>query len=621
MRISYNQEYIMLLFLSIACQTEPEPDFGERGACNPVEDAHCMLPFPSDFFREGGALAFSIDTLPVNEDDIPMSPDVFAHMDGFSVGSSLVVSLENATLDGVVQWPNLAPYAENTAKTVIINTSTGQRVPHTVEREILVSNNALLLLRPMVALDHGTTYVVGIRGLVDSQGVQVDPPSGFAQLIDASSTDTDIARQQETYDTLIFPTLSQEGFAKEELQLAWSFTTRTAQNTRAPIEHMRNTIDNEYSDISFSVESTEPEDCENNKGRVIKGSMEVPLFLEEWTGMHPLIRDEQGLPVAHDMVSVPFSVLVGCSLIEEERSGPLLQYGHGLFGTQGEVTTGYNHTLANTYGYVMFAADWTGMKRQDAPTITLTLIQNPSGFSYLTDRLHQGWMEFYALSKLMQSNALATHESFMHNDVSLIDSEKLYFYGNSQGAVLGGGYAAMNPNISRVILGVGGMPFNLLLKRAQGFEPFIQLMETMYRDSADITVMEILFEHLWEPVESVGWASAMDKPVLIQAAIGDCSVPTIGAQVMARSYGATLIEPYQREVFGLEPQSTPFEGSAYVEWDFGVPDSDGPYPAELPEDRNPHDDLRNQPEAMQQIHTFLSEGVVEHYCEGACSVP
>ena len=240
----------MFLFLSLACQTETEPDFGVRGPCNPVEEAHCMLPFPSDFFRVDGKLAFSIDTLPINEDDIPMSPDVFAHMDGFSVGSSLVVSLENATLDGVIEWPDLAPYADDTAKTIIINTQTGQRVPHTVEREILVSNNALLLLRPMVALDHGTTYVAGIRGLVDAQGTRVDPPSGFAQLIAASSTENDIARQQETYDTLIFPALAQEGFAKEELQLAWSFTTRSAQNTRAPIEHMRNIIDTDQADPS-----------------------------------------------------------------------------------------------------------------------------------------------------------------------------------------------------------------------------------------------------------------------------------------------------------------------------------------------------------------------------------
>ena len=146
-------------------------------------------------------------------------------------------------------------------------------------------------------------------------------------------------------------------------------------------------------------------------------------------------------------------------------------------------------------------------------------------------------------------------------------------------------------------------------------------METMYRDSADITIMEILFEQLWEPVEAVGWASAMNKPVLLHAAIGDNSVPTIGAQVMARSYGAILIDPYQRPVFGLEAQEPPFEGSAYAEWDFGVPDADGPYPTELPENGNPHDDLRNQPEAMLQIHTFLSEGVIEHFCEGPCSVP
>lgn len=611
----------MLGILLLSCQDPPTPDFGVRGACNPIESAHCMLPFPSDFYREEGVLSFSAETLPENVDDIAILPEVFVHMDGYSVGSTLVVALPQATLEGVVQWPDLAPYEDDNVKTIIIDTNNGARIPHTVEREVLASNTALLMLRPMVPLSHSRTYVVGIRDLVDADGLVIPAPDGFAQVRDANSTNTDIQRQQETYDNQIFPTLEEEGFSKEELQLAWSFTTRSVENTRVPLESMRNHIDSEFSNIDFSIETIEDEDCANNKGRVIQGTMEAPLFLEEWEGMHPLRRDDSGIPVAHDIVSVPFSVLIGCALIEEGRSGPLLQYGHGLFGTQGELTTGYNHTLANTYGYVMFAADWTGMKRPDAPNITFTLIQNPSGFSYLTDRLHQGWMEFYTLSKLMRTALLMEHDAFVHHGGSFIDPQALYFYGNSQGAVLGGGYAAMNPDVSRVVLGVGGMPFNLLLKRAVGFEPFIRLMETMYRDSADITIMEILFEQLWEPVESVGWASAMNKPVLLQAAIGDGSVPTIGSHMMARAYNATLITPFHREVFGLEQAETPFSGSAYTEWDFGVLDSDGPYPASIPENINPHDALRSQPEAIQQIDTFLKEGVVEHYCVGACTVP
>jgi hypothetical protein len=578
-----------------------------------------LLPFPSDFYKENGYLSFLEESLPINEDDIPLSPSIFAHMDGFSVGSTLAVAFPTATLEGVVQWPNLAPFEDLNVQTIIIDTNTGTRIPHTVEREVLVSNNALLMLRPMIPLIHETTYVVGIRNLVDEEGNTVEPTQGFLDVLSGETENIDILRQRETYEQLILPALQEEGFTKEELQIAWSFSTRSAENTRAPIEHMRAQIDARTEPIEFSIETIEEEDCSANRGRVIKGEMQTLLFLEEWTGMFPLVRDEDGLPTTNGMVSVPFSVLIGCALIEEQRPGKLLQYGHGLFGTQGELTSGYNHTLANTYGWVMFAADWTGMKRQDAPNITFTLIQNPSGFSYLTDRLHQGWMEFYTLTKLMRSESLRTGEPFLQDGVALIDPSGLYYYGNSQGSVLGGGYVAMHPEIERAVLSVGGMPLNLILNRAEGFSPFLQLMETMYRDSSNITVMEILFEQLWEPVESVGWASVMNKPILIQAAIGDKGVPTIGAHVMARAYGATLIEPFNREVWGLSSEVPPFQGSAFTEWDYGVLDSDGPFPAPSDGSVNPHDAVRNEEEAQHQIHTFLESGIVENYCNGACS--
>ena len=99
-----------MLTLLIACMVAPQQSLPERGACNPVDDVHCMLPFPNDFYRVNDQLSFDPQSLPINIDDVAFSPDQLSQMDGFSIGSTIAVSLLDATLEGTVQWPNLEVY-------------------------------------------------------------------------------------------------------------------------------------------------------------------------------------------------------------------------------------------------------------------------------------------------------------------------------------------------------------------------------------------------------------------------------------------------------------------------------------------------------------------------------
>ena len=65
---------------------------------------------------------------------------------------------------------------------------------------------------------------------------------------------------------------------------------------------------------------------------------------------------------------VPFIVVIPESVLSGEKVGAVLQYGHGLLGSHEEVTWGghsYLPELADRYGYVIIAVDWTGMKEKD----------------------------------------------------------------------------------------------------------------------------------------------------------------------------------------------------------------------------------------------------------------
>jgi hypothetical protein len=96
--------------------------------------------------------------------------------------------------------------------------------------------------------------------------------------------------------------------------------------------------------------------------RRVDGVMTVPSYM---SGLGPntvLVLDPQtGLPVYQEDSTVPFTVLIPRSIVTSGVPGAVLQYGHGLLGGKGEVTSGYLQSIANRYGYVLVAVDWLGV--------------------------------------------------------------------------------------------------------------------------------------------------------------------------------------------------------------------------------------------------------------------
>lgn len=618
----------MILWVALSCKG-PADDVAARGDCNPVEDSHCLLPFPSDFYlaedaqtETGLRLSFGPESLPVNIDGVALDPTYLHEKDGFSSSGSMLAHLPGASLEGLLTWKDPTGYLDDDVQTVVLDVLTGERIPHFVEREAAADDaRSLLMLRPLESMGFAREIVVGIRGLVDEAGVPIDAPEGFAALRDRTEGSADIERQRAHYEDTIFPALDAAGFAQDALQLAWSFTTASEASTTGRMDWMlADALERVGADgPDYTILEVDDADCESGEtiGRHIEGEMVVPLYLTDWQPGSLLTRDDAAWPYFNGTVDVPFTVRVPCTLLSEPRAGMLLQYGHGLLGGRSEVEAGYLGSLAEEQGAVLFAADWTGMKFADTGPITLALIEEPDQFVTVPERTMQGFIEFAVLAELM-AGGMVSDANLVVDGVSLIDPEHLYFYGNSQGAVLGGAYAAMSPRVERAVLGVPGMPFSLLLTRAEGFSPFFRLLETMYEDWADITLMINLFQPLWDPGESAGWIHRMDRPVLMQAAIGDASVPTVGAHVLARALGAGLADPAPREVWGLPAVTLPTEQSVLVEFDYGIEEPLESVPA-TDADSNPHDYPRNSAPGRAQLGTFLSTGVIEQTCDGACN--
>ena len=584
------------MLLLLACAAEPEP-VEPRGDCNPVDDGHCALPFPSSFHLveadtgSGYRVDFGPTTLPGNIDGVPLQPARWNQLDGFPILGMMLAHLPEADLSLAISHEDLGAYLDDDATTVVLDVETGERVPHFVEREVQATEGQqLLVLRPVAPMEHGHRHVVGIRGLGG------DAPPGFAALRDGTEGEPDLERQRAHYEDLVFPALEAEGFAREDLLLAWDFVTVSEDNL-ATMEQVRDEgLEHEPAYTLGSV----TEGCPT----VYDGTFTAPLYLDSWGPGSLLNLGEDGLPYADGLADVPFRVRVPCGLEEPAR---LVQFGHGVLGELGEMS--HLDGLAEEHGWVTFAVSWTGMKDDDIGDITLSVAQDLTNFSIVPDRLHQGHLDAMPAQRRMTT-------SFPEEPAVEVATSSVTFHGVSQGGILGGAQVAMSPTVDRGVLVVPGMPFTLILARSDNFHPFLKLFEIKYDDWRDITVLIAAMQMLWDPVESAGWAHHQDKDVLVQAAIGDAAVTTLSAHVMARAYGLPLVEPSARPIWGLDGLEAPYEGGGLVELDYGVEEPVEAVPCDT--ETNTHHGPGSSSAARQQAAIFHETGLVEQTCDGAC---
>lgn len=622
----------------VAQDTAPPSDPSARGDCNPLVPTHCLLPFPSSFFLEedpttgtGYRVAFGPGSLPLSDEDVRTDPTYWHEKDGFPTLGSLYVDFPGVSLDGVVSHEDLAAHLDADVKTVILDAETGARVPHFLEVDGWGedTDRHVLMLRPVQPLEHARRYVAGIRGLVDGAGAPVEVPEAFVALRDgAESADRDVERQRDHYDAVVFPALEAAGFARGELQMAFDFVTVSAENSLSKALFIRDDAlaRTPAGGPPYTIGSVTDADCgSTNIGRTIKGTFTAPLYLTSWDPGSVFTRGDDGMPYFNGTAEIPFTIRVPCTLLQDPRPGLLMQYGHGLLGDQSEIYAGYLGEMANRYGWVQFGVDWTGMKGDDVPALLESLGNGLSDFATIPERSQQGFVEQLLAGRMMLGD-MANDENLVVDGVSLVDTSALYYYGNSQGSILGGAYVALSPDIRRGVFGVGGTPYSLLLTRSHHFDLYFILLDSVYSDPMDISMLIALMQMLWDPGETAGWAWYMNqrdlgdgtpsKQVLMQVGIGDAQVPTLGAHVAARAWGASLVDPPVRDVWGLETRTAPFEGSALVEFDYGAEE---PVECVPPDDEtDTHELPRREEVGQEQIRAFLEEGVVTHTCDGAC---
>lgn len=646
----------------LASCSPPAMDIPE--GCSPLgAGLDCGVPYPSDFFLVDDASTATgkrVDFSGAGEllASGGLSGDVFETWapDGFSpvtpVVTSFGVAVDPASVPGIFDDP--AATLADGAPTALIEADTGRRVPHHIDVDPRATDDArrAVTLRPLERLRARTRYVVALSGLKAADGSDVAPPEGFRRLRDGlTGNDPALAAMVPHFDAEVFPVAERAGLARSSLQLAWDFTTGSDERTVGDMLQAR-------AAALAALDATPPvigieaffegdevalavDDHPELTWRVIYGSVTAPKVVVEDEPGTPLLRDADGRPRAEGTLEVPFIAVVPARVRDEGAGAPIL-FGHGFFGSRDELEGFAARNIMNSVGGVGFAIDWQGMSDDDIGRVVSTVGGEVSKSIDFAERVVQAMVNWHALSRAIESGVIFEHEAFTREPspgaarVPVVDVERpMGFIGISMGHILGGTLAALNPDVRRVTLQVGGAGFSTMMFRARPFTRFLFLMDYSVPDALD---QQKLHAHMQSQLDRVDpasfarflledevWEGPSNAPaerrVLLQMGIGDTQVPNVGTELHARALGVPRVAGSAKEVFGLDEAAAPHEGSGLFVYDFGVDPAfyESASPAEL---GNPvHEAVRRSPEALRQLDEFFASGTIINPCEGTCAVP
>ncbi len=640
----------LLFFLLTAwsiqgCQSAPHEPMTLEAGCNPLlAGADCLLPYPSDVFMVEDQAMPSGQRV-----EIPASADVYSShgqstkmdyaLDGFSKTPPIVTTL-NSTLSpdglvGIFDDPELSIQPGN--KTLIINAETGELVAHFVDLDPRSQEpeRQAFVLRPIVGLEEQTTYIVAIHGVKDSLGNLIEAPEGFRRLRDdVAKWDDSLVPLMDRYESSIFPMIEASGVSRDEIQLAWDFTTATTVRTMDDVLRARELALEVLKVNPPRVESISFEEHDSGKAwRTIAGTISAPAVVASADPGALLNRDENGRVMIDGEITFPFYARIPRSVGESGMPGDVLQFGHGFFGERTEGIGGAVTNIAQETGSVVFSIDWWGMCSSDIGLMAGGLSKNLTELMDVTDRMPQSMVNWLALTEAL-SGELAQKEAFIHPETGnlLYNDENLNFLGISMGAIFGGVYSALNPKLDNVVLHVGAAAFSQIMFRAQPFGALLFMLEMAVPDPLDQQKASAMMQSYLDRIDPATFAPYIlhedlpfgpasnreQKKLLMQIGLADTSVPNFASFIHGRLAGLPLLTPSPMDTWGFETVEAPFNGSAMTLFDMGY-DQGFAAIANPPESTTPiHNNLRGVPEAIDQMKAMFHQGTVEHPCEYGC---
>jgi len=609
--------------------------------CDPLDERACLLPWPNNAFTvpdattpTGRRLDIHPDSTPSNAQGAPIDVTDQNRADGFSPGSAILTLVPglDVELTGIAPSTDIGASLALDAPIVLLDTTSGERLAYWAELDAPApEGQQLLTIHPAASLPEGHRIVVGLRNLKDSAGNVLERSTAFQAALDNEPEPLERAR---SFRELLQPLVA-DGIDADSLYLAWDFTVASAQSLSGRLLHIRELAYAEMGDgaPAFTVVSS----TESGGARTIDGTFEVPNFLTgDGAPGSSFQLGADGLPLLNPDTPT-FTAAFHCVVpIAPATPAPGIVYGHGLLGSRFEV--GALSFAAQIGVAAPCATDEIGMSTDDIGNLA-SILGDLSNFNQQADRMQQGLLNQQFLGRLLNNPAgfVSAPEFQTVSGSPVIAANATQFVGNSQGGILGGAASAISTEWSRVVLGVPGINYSLLLPRSIDWPQFQAFFDVAYTDPVDRVLALQLIQLLWDRGENNGYAQHLTtdpypgiapKQVLLVQAFGDHQVANVSTEVLARTIGAAVhspaigpgrsndVEPLWG-IAALNP-SVPLTGILVV-WDFGTPAPPSvnlpPFSPDYGED--PHGAGSEEPLVLQQALTFLLSGTFTDVCNAA----
>ncbi len=608
----------------------------------------CLLPWPSDHFTVEDPstptkrrLAIDPASTPANSSGVHIDVTDQNRADGFSPGAAIDVQLGPIDAAKLPSLPELSAKSAADATVVVWDANAGKRVPIWAELDSQADEGEapMLMVHPARNFPDGHRIVVGVRGLTTPTGDPVPASAAFAAYRDGQRSTDDTFEARRPAMERVFADLAKAGVTRSDLIIAWDFTVASTESLTGRMIAIR---DDALAQLGTAAPTFTGDKVTDRPDpgilRRVQGTFQTPLYLTDGGAAGGrLVLDDRGVPKRQDGT---FTATYTCQIPEAAANEParVALYGHGLLGDQGEVTGDLTRGMSQDYGMAYCATDWYGMAEGDIGS-AMAALGDLSKFPALPDRLQQGFLAFIYLGRLVTTDGgFASNPAFQVDGKAAIDTTQLYYDGNSQGAILGGALAAVDPAIHRVALGEAGMNYGLLLDRSVDFDDYLLVLRPAYPKRVDRMIGLALAQLLWDRGETNGYANhltadplpgATPRPVLLYGAVGDHQVSEYSLRVEAATMGVPALKPLaeagrvaERDPGALlETASFPHSGSLYVLFDTGSPPS--PVGNLAPrEGHDPHDDTPNIPELERLKDQFFHpDGELQKPCDAPCRMP
>ncbi len=668
---------IVVSMLLVGCTGEPSADSDEKGAdeieqptnptdnstevpedeiieiggsefCDDTNHIHCMLPFPSGAFLDadetsdtGYSLSIDGEAIPDTRSSVSDNMVILDRLDGFSPSTQIFTAFDEVpNITGMATQFDIGISTMDGHSSILLNLDTGEKVHHWIELDARAQEDeeTIIFLRTIEGLDHNTPYAVGFRNLVDEQGTSILPSDGFKALRDGNETDSDgIEGQREPYEE-VFNKLEDAGFERSSLQSAWWFHTASTKSILEDILIMRDDAEQRLGGDGIGCQITEVEEDFGNDGtslRLIRGTITTPHYMENEFARSPLMRGPGGDPEFVENREIDFTMLIPKSLAENNTSGPLTVFGHGLFG-DGDSYAMNARSVANEYQTVVIATDFKGWSSDgDLDAMTFALMDLKE-FQYQQERQMQAVVNHISMVRTI-TGICSDIEHFKHNGTNMIDVETVNYIGISLGGLRGPSLLAFVPELDWGVLWVGGTSFTHQVERSTHYgsdEHPGQFFELLSSDVSlpsrlDRAVCIALLQSIWDstdgetylPFRETGYDDVLEPfDMFYLTSMMDAQVTTLSADRAVRTGNVPVVNGSAYHPFGVDVVEGPIEGSsaAYFDGDF-PPLPTGNTNGPMWHHSLAHNLVLEVPEAKMMAYGYLLSGVLVDYCDPKCT--